>query len=84
MKSLLGPEELPVLSPKSWLARLYMILSHEEDHRRDARDTLFRSRKYAWVFRGASLGQERGEGVQVLPSPYQEDPGTADGRLAPT
>ncbi|MCP4995043.1 MAG: hypothetical protein GY934_14860, partial [Gammaproteobacteria bacterium] len=57
MKSLLGPEKLAVLSPKSRLARLYMIMAHEEDHRRHAGDTLFRSRKYAWIVRGRSLAE---------------------------
>ena len=52
IRSLLGPDKLPVLSPKSRLAVLYMTKAHQEDHRRDARDTLFRSRKLAWVVRG--------------------------------
>ena len=58
VKLLLGPERLPVLSPKSRLAKLYMIQSHEEDHRRDAGDTLYRSRKHAWVVRGRALAEK--------------------------
>ena len=57
MKALLGPEKLAVLSPKSRLARLFMIMAHEEDHRRNAGDTLFRSRKFAWIVRGRNLAQ---------------------------
>ena len=57
MKALLGPEKLAVLSLKSRLARLYMISAHEEDHRRNAGDTLFRSRKLAWIVRGRKLAQ---------------------------
>ena len=41
MKALLGPEKLAVFSPKS----------------RNAGDTLFRSRKLAWIVRGKNLAQ---------------------------
>ena len=41
MKALLGPEKLAVFSPKS----------------RNAGDTLFRSRKLAWIVRGRNLAQ---------------------------
>lgn len=55
MKKLLGPDKLMILSPKSRLAVLIMTQSHEEDHRRDGGDTLFRLRKFAWVVRGRRL-----------------------------
>jgi hypothetical protein len=51
IRSLLGPDKLPVLSPKSRFAVLYMTQAHQEDHRRDAGDT-FRSRKLARIVRG--------------------------------
>jgi hypothetical protein len=56
--SLLGPDKLPVLSPKSRFAELYMTQAHQEDHRRDAGDTLFRSRKLAWVVKGRHLAEK--------------------------
>ena len=37
--------------------QLFMISCHEEDHRRDAGDTLFRSRKYAWIVKGRVLAK---------------------------
>ena len=52
VRSLLGPDKLPVLSPKSRFAVLFMSQAHKEDHRREAEDTLFKSRKLAWVVRG--------------------------------
>ena len=52
IRSMLGSDKLPVLSPKFRLAVLYMTQAHQEDQRRDARDTLFRSRTLAWIVRG--------------------------------
>ena len=55
MKRVLGPDKLMVLSPRSRLATLIMTQAHREDHRRDGGDTLFRSRKFAWIVRGRPL-----------------------------
>ena len=54
-RRLLGPDKLMILSPKSRLSELIMLECHREDHRRDAGDCLYRSRKYAWIVRGQLL-----------------------------
>ena len=58
MKKLLGQDKLMILSPKSRLAELFMIRAHREDHRPDAGDTLYRSRKMEWIVRGRPLAEK--------------------------
>ena len=42
---------------KSRLAELVMWHSHNEDHRRNPKDTLARSREVAWIVRGSQLAK---------------------------
>ena len=58
IERILGKSQLPVLSPKSRLAELLMIASHEEDHRMDYRDTQYRSRRYAWICSSTDLAKK--------------------------
>ena len=51
LKRILGPDSLPILSPTSRLAQLYLLDSHERNHMGGG-DCLFRSRAKAWVIRG--------------------------------
>ena len=55
---LLSPEKRMIPSHQPRLAQLFMISCHEEDHRRDAGDTLFRSRNYAWIVKGRVLAKK--------------------------
>ena len=57
INAILGVDRLPILLPESRLAFLIMVESHEEDHRRDYKDTLARSRERAWVLRGGQLAR---------------------------
>ena len=52
-------DKLPVISAKTRLAELIMTASHQEDHRRDPGDCLFRSRRHAWICDGARALAER-------------------------
>ena len=51
LNKVLGPASLPILSPTSRLARLFIIASHQRNHMGGG-DTLFRSRALAWIVRG--------------------------------
>ena len=57
LASLLGCNQLPILMPSTRLAEIIMWHCHSEDHRRNPRDTLARSREYAWIVRGSRLAQ---------------------------
>ena len=57
MERILGKSQLPVLSPKSRLAELYMIYSHREDHRRSPNDCNWRSRRFAWIVSSNDLAR---------------------------
>ena len=54
---LLGIRQMPVIMPEARLAKLLMWDSHNEDHRRQASDTLARSKDRAWIVRGAYLAK---------------------------
>ena len=60
LQRILGVDKLPILSPKSRLARLIMIRAHEEgthlDHRGVA-STLAKSRTRAWITQGGKLAK---------------------------
>lgn len=58
MRQILGVSKLIVLSPNSRLAKLIMIQNHAEDHRQDAGDALFRSRKHALIIKGRGLAEK--------------------------
>ena len=49
---LAGKEELPIIMATSRLGLLYLIDSHEQDHRRDVPALLARSRKKVWLVGG--------------------------------
>ena len=57
LEQLLGVARLPVILPGTRLAKLIMIASHAEDHRRTHTDALARSREQAWIVRGAKLAK---------------------------
>ena len=58
MLSKIGHPQMVILSPKSALAKLIMIEAHEQDHRQDPGDTLWRSRKGGmWIVRGRNLAK---------------------------
>ena len=57
IERLLGVSRLPVLMPSTRLAKLIMIESHCEDHRKTPSDALARSREQAWIVRGGKLAK---------------------------
>ena len=58
MMNKLGHAQMIILSPKSALAKLVMIEAHQQDHRQDPGDTLWRSRKTGkWIVRGRNLAK---------------------------
>jgi hypothetical protein len=54
---LLGIDRLRVVMPEEPLARLVLIQSHSEDHRKGFRDALARSRTHCWIPRGGALAR---------------------------
>ena len=58
LAKLLGKEDLPVLMPTTTLAKLILMFCHEEDHRRNPRDTLARARNHAWIHQGMDLAKK--------------------------
>ena len=57
LERILGVDKLIVLSSKSRAAHLILIKAHEEDHRRDWKDTVWRARKYAWIPNSSALAK---------------------------
>jgi hypothetical protein len=57
LSHVLGLEKLPILAYNSRLAWLIMKYCHNEDHRSDPADALFRSRKHAWIVKGRTLAK---------------------------
>ena len=57
LQKVLGVKSLVVLHPDSRAARLVMERAHAEDHRRDYKDAMWRSRKYARIYRGHHLAK---------------------------
>ena len=57
LTQLLGKSHLPVLMPKSTLARLILRMSHKEDHRRGSADVVARSRREAWIVKARNIAQ---------------------------
>ena len=58
LEAMLGVSKLPVLSSNSPMARMLMIKSHKEDHKKHFTDALYRSRKYAWIVGAAPLAKK--------------------------
>ena len=67
MNRILGVSSLPILTPKSRVSYLFMLMAHEREsglsntaveHYRDAVGTLARSRSYVWVIRGKNLAKQ--------------------------
>ena len=54
MQEHLGLSELPVVQGDSQVAVLMLRQAHEENHSRDPKQVLARSRKLAWIIRGRS------------------------------
>ena len=57
MASVLGVRRLRVIMPSTRLAQLIMTAAHEEDHRRDPKDSMARARRSCWIPRGRALAQ---------------------------
>ena len=55
---IVGQDKLPVLHPKSRLARLFMIKAHQEDHRLNHQDAKWRARQFAWIMNSTNLAKE--------------------------
>ena len=54
----LGPDKIPILPHTCRLAELMMIECHRQNHLKDPRDDLFRSRAVAWIVNGRSLAKK--------------------------
>ena len=57
IKKVLGVAELPVLHKDGRLAHLVMMKAHKQCHKW-AKETLYRSRSIAWIWRGLSLAKK--------------------------
>ena len=57
IETVLGQPKLPIICGTTKLARLILQKCHEEDHRADPSDTLYRSRKYAWIVSGKNTAK---------------------------
>ena len=57
LKNILGVRSIPVLMPETRLGRLIMIQTHKQDHKRDPRDAMSRSRRDAWIVSARQLAK---------------------------
>ena len=57
LSQVLAVKQLAILHPDSRMAFLVMKKSHEEDHRLNYQDSVWRSRKYAWIPHATNLAK---------------------------
>ena len=75
MQAILGVSALRVIMPTTRLAHLVLLEAHQEDHRRDVRDCITRSRRVCWIPQARAEAKKIVSGCLVCRRQEKKTPG---------